>query len=284
MARRRPHIWQRLQLLATLTVAAGFLLLMPSRFTAPARVLFNEATGPVQTAAYQNTGKALAASGTLSEMFRKADRERALRREVERLTNMNAALAERLHAAQETIESFAALRTRDTEYFALRAPVSAYSTSAVSRSISVRAGRSDGVVAGLAVVAHGALVGIVSEAGPWQCRVRLITDPRSAVPCLVAGFRSVCILRGTGGGNCAVEWVSEDAFTEPGNTVYTTSLEADEGPQLRIPVGIPAATVVTAEPDRMKPLFLAVEATPRVNLDRLEAVEVLIPREPGAQQ
>jgi cell shape-determining protein MreC len=254
---------------------------MPSRFTAPARIVFNEAAGPVETPAFQGSGEVLARTGTLAEMIAGPDRERALAREVTALRNSRAALADELARTRAAIESAAALDVRDMQVRRLRVPVGSYDTSAVRRSISVRAGSQDGVGRGMAVVADGALVGVVAEAGIAQSRVRLITDPASAIPCRPVGGTSLCILQGTGGPGCSADWVDRVNFLERGDVLVTASLDVLPESRLHIPDGVPAATVVRVSTNEMKPLFAAVDAAPRVNLERLEAVEILIPLDDG---
>jgi rod shape-determining protein MreC len=271
--------WQRLRLLAVLVGLAAFLLLMPSRFTAPARVLFEEAAGPAQTGLYQATGSALALSGTLTDPFLRQDRQRALEREVGTLRNEMAALQDELLRREQDLSSLRQANVREQDFHVLRAPVSSYDTSGTRRSIAARAGSRDGVGPGMAVANEGALVGVVIEAGPRQCRVRLITDPDSAVPCRLSSSRALCILQGTGSQACDVDWLDPDSFAEAGETLVTASLHVDGRSELRLPDGLPAATVLRVGRDPMRPAFLAVSATPRVNLERLEAVEVLIPGE-----
>jgi rod shape-determining protein MreC len=271
--------WRRLRLFLMLLAVAAFLFLLPSRLTAPLRVLFNEGIGPVQTPVLQAGGRAVATSGTLTEMFLREDRERALLNEAIGLRNRKAALADQNRRLALALASLKAVERKDFPFRVAQAPVASYDTAAMRRGITVRAGRADGAWAGLAVASLGALVGVVAEAGPHQSRVRLITDPGSGVPCRLSRSRSVCILQGTGGPLCAVEWVDKGSFVERGDVIVTTSLAVAGGSRLRLPEGLPAATVVSVERDHMRPLFLAVKAKPRVNLDRLEAVEMLVPQE-----
>ncbi len=273
----------RLMLLVALVALSAFMFLMPARFTAPARVLFNEAAGPAQTATFQGAGQALVATGTLSDMFHAQDRQRALEREVVRLRNRAAALADQIRRQQARIQSLQKLDLNTLSHRIVRASVSAYDTSGMRRSIAVRAGTTDGVGAGMAVAADGALVGVVRQAGPYQSTVRLITDPESAVPCRLSRSREVCILQGTGAATCEVDWVNrEKAFVEVGDLLTTASLATDWGGGLQLPDGLPAAAVISVRRDSMNPLFYAVEAVPGVNLTRLEEVEVLVPEGPRA--
>ena len=272
--------------------ATAFVFLLPARLTAPARTLFNEALGPIQTGVFQGTGNALAATGTLTDMFLQRDRERALAAEVTRLSNEVAGLSDTVTRQKRELDSVGKLTVVETRFRAVSAPVSAYDASAMRRSVSVRAGTRDGVGPGMAVTAHGALVGVVAEAGPRQCRVRLITDAGSALPCRrqervtdVGGDppgpsekpQTVFILQGTGDPMCAVDWVDRNKFLDVGDVLVTSARLRDPDSMLHLPNGLPVATVRQIDPDGLRPLFLAVKAEPRVNLDRLETVEVLVP-------
>jgi rod shape-determining protein MreC len=128
----------------------------------------------------------------------------------------------------------------------------------------------------MAATAQGALVGVVTEAGPHECRIRLITDSGSAVACRVSRTRELCILQGTGGGNCRVDWLGRESTAARGDLLVTTQIGAAPVGEARIPDSVPAATALNAERDKMRPLFLSVEAAPRANLDRLEEVEILV--------
>ena len=134
MRRMNARARSRLTLVVALVALSAFLFLMPARFTAPARVLFNEAAGPAETAAYQGAGQTLAATGTLSDMFRARDRQRALEREVVRLRNQSAALADELRRQQARIQSLQKLDLNALSHRAVRASVSAYDTSGMRRS------------------------------------------------------------------------------------------------------------------------------------------------------
>jgi rod shape-determining protein MreC len=265
-----------LRLLAVLAGVAAFVFLMPRRFTAPARVLFNEAVGPIQTGVFQGTGHTLAFTGTLAEMFLGEDRERALAREVARLRNHNIAFADRLRRQEQDLRSMKKLAAKAMVFKAVRARVASYDASAMHRSITARAGSRDGVAPGMAAAADGSLVGVVVEVGPRQSRIRLITDPDSAVPCRLSKTRDLCILQGTGGEDCSVDWIRRDGFVEPGDVLVSASLRVGPDSMLLIPDGLPAARAVAVRRDEMRPLFLAVQAEQMVNLNRLEGVEILI--------
>jgi len=277
MAQPSGRVWQRLRTLVICLGAAAFVFLMPARLTAPARTLFNEAVGPVETAAFQATGDALAATGTLTDMFLQRDRERALAAEVARLGNEVLVLADAVARARRELDAVGTLTVVDLPFHAVSARISAYDTSPMRQTVSVRAGARDGVGPGMAAVAQGALVGVVTEAGPRQCRVRLITDPGSALPCRAATGQDVFVLQGTGAPLCNVDWVDRHGFLGVGDVLVTSARRHDPDSLLVLPDGVPVATVQTLAPDRLRPLFLEVAAEPRARLERLETVQILVP-------
>ncbi len=279
MGRLTATAWKRLKLLISLLAVSAFVLLMPASLTAPARVIFTEAVGPVETTLYQGGGDVLAAGGTLTEMFLGRNRERALARQVARLQNEKVRLAEALRREKARLESIQKLHVARTPIRAVRAPVTAWESTAARRSVVLAAGSQQGVGIGMAAAAQGALIGVVREVGPSHCRVRLITDPSSVVPCRLGGSRDVCLLTGTGEETCRVEWVGRGSMVDVGEVVLTAALDVKPATGLKLPEGLPAATVTAVGRDRMQPLFDRIEAGPRVDLTRLEEAEVLIPEE-----
>ncbi len=282
MRRLSSQALRRLKLAAGLVAASLVLLAAPSRFTTPLRVVFHEVTGPAETVVYGGAGDALATGGSLGDLVLGRDRDRALRGEVSRLRNENVLLAEELRRLHEGLRSADWLELASFAFRAVRAPVSGYDLSESRRSIGVRAGTRDGVRPGLLVASEGALVGVVQESGPRQCRVRLITDPGSVVACRLGPDREVCLLLGGGAGRCRVDWLGRDSEVRPGDVLVSASLDVGEGASegtgtMDVPDGLPAGTVVSVRPDAMRPLFVEVWAAPRVELERLEYVEVLVP-------
>jgi len=279
MARVRAKLRRRLLLLAyTLGIALGMLLL-PARLTAPARIVFTQALGPAEQLLFNAAGDAAAGAGTLRDALLASERSRALEQQVRRLRNERLVLREMLLDRQRRIESFERLRLAGARFRALSTQVTAYDARPMRRSICIAAGSRDGVRAGLAVCSAGAVVGQVVEVGPWYSRVRLITDAGSALPCRVQRTRELCILQGTGGVNCAVQWLSRDAQVRAGDVLVSAPMDRLLSARPLVPPGLPVAEVTLAEPGRDNPLFKHVRAAPLVNLRRLEAVEVVMPVE-----
>lgn len=264
-------------LIASVIAVPLLLMFMPARLTAPFRVVFTEALGPLQQVAYEATGDALAATGTLSDMFFAQQRDRLLRKEVLRLQNELVLAEEKLKVQQTHIESAQGLVLKEVAFTAISASVTAYDSSPMRQSITVRAGTSDGVGKGMAVCAQGALVGVIEEVGPWRSRARLITDAASAVACRVSRTRGICILQGTGVDSLSVEWLDRHSEVRPGDVIVAACLGEMGQPPCMIPDGLPAAAVVSVGQNATELHFLAVTAQPRVNVSRLEAVQVLVP-------
>ena len=159
----------------------------------------------------------------------------------------------------------------------LSAPVTAYDSSPMHQSITIAGGMREGVREGLAVCAAGAIVGKISEVGLWRSRVRLLTDAASSLPCRVQRTRDLCVLQGTGGGTCSVDWLDRYAGVQRGDVLVSAPVDELISRKPLIPAGLPVATVTLAEPGRAEPMFKHVTASPLVNVRRLEVVEVVVP-------
>lgn len=281
MAKGSEELKRRLKLLGVVLALAACVFLIPARFTTPARVVFTEAVGPLQELAYGGVGDVLATTGTLGDFLRAGDRRRAERARIQALQNELGRTREALKAFQAHLESLRGLEIKGFPFKALSAPVTGYDASGLRKSVTIRAGSSDGVRRGMLVCASNAVAGVVVEAGLWRSRVRLLTDSDSCVPARLGRSRCICLIQGTGGETLRLDWVKRDEDVRKGDVVVTASLKlAAEGERL-VPAGLPAATVTDVKPQVRNPLFMDVTATARVNLARLESVAVIIPAAPG---
>lgn len=272
-----PELRKRLIVAAYAMGVALLILLLPASFTAPARLVFTEGVGPAQDLVFQSAGDALATTGTLRDAFLAEEKARALQRRLERLRNRNVRLKEMVLDRQRRLREYTRLELSGPSFRVISARVTGYDSTAARRSIVVRAGTTDGVREGFAVTAAGALVGTVSRAGPWHSRVKLITDVQSRVACRVQRTRSLCVLRGTGAPNCTVEWVRRDAKLAKGDLLVTSPVADVLSKPPILPAGLPAASIVRADPGRTQPLFQDVSARPCVDPSRLEMVQLIAP-------
>lgn len=139
-------------------------------------------------------------------------------------------------------------------------------------AIDLDRGVSDGVHAGLAVVTHRGIVGVVHRASAHACRVRLITDPASALPVLLDQQRAKCILVGDGR-LCRLKYLETGVTVGEGEEVITS------GYGNIFPKGLQVGRI-TATSQGANRLFQEVTVAPAVDLARLEEVFVFL-SQPG---
>jgi len=269
-----------LTLAAWTLVLAAVVLMLPARLTSPLRVAFMEASAPLEQVTYEAGGRAVAAAGTLREAILRAERERIEAGRIRELENENAQLREELVAAARRIVSVEALSVAGFPHRTISAPLVAYDAGATRHSIVVGAGSTDGVARGQAVSALGAVVGTVTEVGPWRSRVRLLTDPAARLPCRLSSTRELCLLVGDGSGSLEVRWLGRDSEVAAGDVLVTAPVDDVLGERPVIPAGLPVATIEQVRGGGADPKFLRVRAAPRVNVQRLEAAEVIVPTLP----
>lgn len=254
------------------------LLLLPARFTAPLRTVFIDGFGTAAGVGFRAAGNAAAGGGTVTDMFIAQEETRARSARLNRIRNELEAARARIERQERQLRNISGLEISGEQYSFVSAGVTAYDASALRSGITVGAGRSDGVRAGQAVTAMGALVGTVARVGRWHSTVRVLTDPRSAVAARVNRTRRLCVLEGSGTDTLALRWVGRQSKTQRGDVLVTACLsELNEEP-CRIPEGIPVATVQEVEGLARFPLFRTVKAVPQVNVSRLEWVQVVMPR------
>ena len=142
--------------------------------------------------------------------------------------------------------------------------------SNLEETVELDKGSDDGIAEGMPVVAADGLVGRVVEVSGRRSRVRLVTDPASAV-----GVRLV----GSGDpGSAEGEGPRRDLsllFVEPGTEVERDELVVTSGLEgAAFPADVPVGHVVEAT-TRPGELSQDVTVRPAADLDRLELVRVL---------
>ena len=279
MSTLKKDLRRKLWVFAAAMGVALLIFAIPARYTAPARMVFTRGLAPAERLVFNAGGDGLAAAGTLGEALVRREKTRATRREYRRLQNRNAALRELILDRQRRLESFNKLQISRQPFEAVSAGVVAYDSSVLRRTITIGAGKRDGVRNGQAVVALGAVVGTVSEVGGTCSRVRLLTDSSTALPARLQRTRELGVLRGTGGGSCTVEWLRRRGRVREGDLLVTVPVRQVLSHQPQMPAGLPLATVARVRPGAEQPLFHRVKAVPRLNVWRLEVVEVLVPTE-----
>lgn len=189
-----------------------------------------------------------------------------LRHELERERARNALLEE---CFRENRRLLALLRMRPRfEWRTIAARVVGRSVSNWSRTIVLDKGRADGIGPGDAVVAGGALIGRVVEAGGRFSRVLLITDRRSGVGAMVQRSRELGIVKGRGGSLCAMQYLRKDADVRKGDRVITSGVGS------LFPADIPIGRVVGVMYDSERGTLTAL-VEPFADLTRAEEVLVV---------
>ena len=253
------------------------LLLLPARFTAPLRTVFVDGAVTLTGVAFRAGGDAAAAGGTLTDMFLAEEKRRIRAGRLKKLENQLEAARARIERQQRKLRNISGLDISAQQYSFVNAGVTAYDASALRSGLTVGAGRSDGVRTGQAVTAMGALVGTVARVGRWHSTVRLLTDPGSTVAARVKRTRRLCVLEGGGTDTLSVRWVGRQSEVERGDLLVTACLSELDDEPCQIPEGLPVATVRNVGGLAQFPLFRSVKAVPRVDVSRLEWVQVVVP-------
>ncbi len=197
-----------------------------------------------------------------------------LRRAVARLEAETAALREANVAAGQAAALVAAVGEESNRY--LRASVLLRDPAPARRGLLLDRGAADGVARGQPVLGAGAtLVGVVSEVDAHRARVRLLSDPDSAVTAVVQESRVPGALAGAPGG-LRLEFVPVGAPVRPGDLVLTSALGG------RLPGGLLIGRV-TAVQSTGQDLFESIEVEPLTDYARLEQVLILTDFLPGAK-
>jgi rod shape-determining protein MreC len=148
------------------------------------------------------------------------------------------------------------------------------SGSEQSRSIYIDKGTSDGVEKDMAVITAEGVVGKVLRAYGSTAQVLLINDQSSGVGVILDKSRLQGVVRGTLGGEVALEKVMTDEQVAPGERVMTSG-----GDQI-FPKGLSVGYITKVSPGA--DLFLSVRIRPSANLSKLEEVLVITTKEDRA--
>ena len=141
--------------------------------------------------------------------------------------------------------------------------------NAVLDSVTISRGYVNGARPGVPIVTNKGLIGRVLRSSPHASTVLLITDPGSRVAVFGQESRASGILKGQGlGQNLEVDFVQRDAIMKNGEILVTSGLDN------KYPKGLPVARVNAVAPSDYTQ-FMAVSATPLVDLQHLEEVLLL---------
>ncbi len=199
-----------------------------------------------------------------------------LEKEIQKLTAQLAAKESELQKAKKQIQAHNLFNSLplSSVFFAhggeLLGHITGGDTNIFSRSYIVNLGKRHGVVKNSPVVWGTCAVGVISEAGDYCSRVRLLGDPASRIAVRFGRSRLQGILVG-GGQTCTVKFVSSRATEEQikqGDMVYTSGADALFPPDLVVG----KVTRFLAQPSRPSPY---VEVELAIDFSRIEYCLVL---------
>ena len=153
--------------------------------------------------------------------------------------------------------------------------------SSIDQSVTIAAGKSDGVSPGdVVIVPGGGLVGLVDKAFANISRVTLLTDEQSSVTAtdLTSPTAVGEVHRGGGGSDVLVlDRVPKSKFVGVGDKVITAGTLGKGALPSMFPRGILVGTV-TSESDTDVNPFKTIQVQPAVDFTSLQSVIVLVPR------
>lgn len=98
------------------------------------------------------------------------------------------------------------------------------SSTAWNQTVSIDAGRADGVEAGMTVMGSSGVIGQIASVSEHSSVVRLLTDSQSGAAAMVQSSRAQGIVRGSLEGLLFLENLEEDAQVAVGDVVITSGL------------------------------------------------------------
>ena len=150
----------------------------------------------------------------------------------------------------------------------IAARVTGIGASPLFHTATLDRGTSQGITAGMAVLAHEGVVGRIVAASPNASRVLLLEDPASGVDAVVQRSRARGILEGGSEGRLRLKYIKPDEELRVGDTVVTSGFD-----QI-FPRGIALGRIIEV---RSAPggLFQTAEILPSVDFGKLAEVLVL---------
>lgn len=89
-------------------------------------------------------------------------------------------------------------------------------------AVSVGAGRDQGIEVGEAVISEMNLIGVISEVGPRQSKVKLLSEPSLKVAARVQRTEASGVITGKFGSQIILDQILQDKEISPGDEVSTT--------------------------------------------------------------
>ena len=221
------------------------------------------------------------AAGWTHGLINAKSQNKKLRRQVAQLQQQNL-LDEQ--AIQENVQLRAQLAFKGAPSLAqfgrVHTEVLIYPQSSIDQSVTIAAGKNDGVAKGDVVVTPaGGLVGTVDKVQGGISRVTLLTDEQSSVTAtdLTSTTAVGEVHRGGGGSDVLVlDRVPKSKYVGVGDTVITAGTIGAGALPSMFPRGILVGTV-TSESDTDVNPFKTIQVEPAVDFTSLQSVIVLVP-------
>lgn len=143
--------------------------------------------------------------------------------------------------------------------------------------VTINAGRNLGVRTGQPVIDADGVVGQITQVGPLQAQVMLITDPASATPVEIERTGLATIAIGTGQINVlSLPYLPNSTDIKPGDKLVASGFGG------RYPRGYPVAVVTSVTPQAGDP-FARVEARPLARIGREHEVLLYFTAHPAGE-
>ncbi|HFD40500.1 MAG TPA: rod shape-determining protein MreC [Anaerolineae bacterium] len=143
----------------------------------------------------------------------------------------------------------------------------------LQRYITLDIGREAGIERNMPVVTEQGLVGRIDAVGDGWSRVRLITDPSSAVNALTQSTRASGLVQGLPDGSLEMQKIPQGDTVSVGDTVFTSGLGGNLPRQILI-------GQITGVERKDYELYQTARVQPTVDFDHLEMVLVIVGFEP----
>ena len=200
-----------------------------------------------------------------------AQENEALRKDLGRAEALN-------HQNRETVMAYDRLRNLlDLKDRMRRASIAAQviskDPSPWFQTMIVDKGADEGVDKGSPVINPDGVVGLVIETTGHYAKVRLITDPNSAVDAIIQKNRARGIIKGGTSGYCVLNYVQRKHDIAVGDIVVTSGMDDV------FPKGLPVGKISDIV-KKSAGIFQDVTVTPQVDFERLEEVLIVPLPEP----
>lgn len=193
-------------------------------------------------------------------------------REYRQLQNHLTNLTEELRQEQKKVEKLAGIRNRRALQGAkLVFPrVIMASIDGAHSRLMLNRGTSDGLAKNYYVLADNSVIGIITDLDTRKARVKLFTDPTSAIPVRIAGLDVDLLLQGTGGNSAQIKLLPTKHKIQKGDDV----LAAEKPGFLDTPMII--GKVDQCKVSDENPLLWDITVKPACDIQKLKNVNVLI--------